>query len=99
VHDLAARQASGIFNIVGSERLTKYEFGLRVAEAFDLDASRIRRGALAEQKGLVRRPYDMSLSNSKASALLGRKLGNVSAHLRELRHQEQQGRAMELRKL
>lgn len=99
VHDLTARKASGIFNVVGSERLTKYEFGLRVAEAFDLDASRIRRGTLTEQKGLVRRPYDMSLSNSKTSALLGRELGSVSTHLKELRHQEQQGRAMELRKL
>ena len=99
VHELQTRRAQGIFNVVGSERLTKYQFGLRVAEAFGLDASPIRCGALSDLPGLVQRPHDMSLSNRKVCELLGRDLGAVSEHLEKLRLQEQHGLALELGKL
>ncbi|TVT68244.1 MAG: SDR family oxidoreductase [Denitromonas halophila] len=99
VHGLLACKAQGVFNVVGSERLTKYRFGLLVAEAFGLDAAPIQLGALADQPELVSRPRDMSLSNQKVSALLGRDPGTVSEHLHRLRLQEQRGLALELGKL
>lgn len=96
VHDLLGLQASGIFNVVSDERLSKYEFGLKVAEGFDLDPRGIIPSRLADQKNLVRRPHDMSLSNQKVCDLLGRRLGFVRAHLDRLRQQGSNGWPLEL---
>jgi dTDP-4-dehydrorhamnose reductase len=98
-HDLIERHASGIVHVVGDERLSKHEFGLRLAKRFQLDAGLIRPGVLADRPLLVRRPLDMSLSNRLARRLLGRPLGDVDAHLARLQEQEQQGLARELQTL
>ena len=99
VHELMNLKASGIFHVVGDERISKYGFGLRVAEEFNLDAGLIRRGVLTDQAALVQRPHDMSLSNQKACKLLGRKLGGVRQHVARLHQQEQNGLAREIRNL
>jgi len=99
VHDLIDTKATGIVNIVGDERISKYEFGIRIAEEFGLDAGLIKPGLLADQVALVQRPYDMSLSSQKVSKLLGRKLGGVSEHIARLHQQEQIGQAQELKAL
>jgi dTDP-4-dehydrorhamnose reductase len=99
VHQLVVRRANGIFNVTGSERLSKYHFGLNVAKVFDLNPDLIRSIKLRDMPRLVRRPEDMSLSNKKVCAFLGRDLGNVVDYLEELKRQEQVGLAQELGKL
>lgn len=99
VHDLIAVEADGIFNIVGDERISKSDFGLRLAAQFNLDPHRISLGLLSEQSALVTRPYDMSLSNQKACKFLGRKLGGITEHLAALHQQEINGLAQELKTL
>lgn len=96
VHDLLGQSASGIFQVVGDDRLSKFDFGMRVAEEFGLDTTLIQRGFMADQTALVQRPYDMSLSNQKACNHLGRQLGGVREHLGILRRQEQGGFAREM---
>jgi dTDP-4-dehydrorhamnose reductase len=98
-HDLIDTKAAGIVNIVGDERISKYEFGIRIAEEFGLDPSLIKPGLLANRVELVQRPYDMSLSNQKVRKLLGRKIGGVSEHLSELHKQEQNEFVQEMRGL
>lgn len=98
-HDLINLKASGIFHVVGDERISKYEFGLKTAEEFKLDSSLIRPGFQIDQVSLVQRPRDMSLSNQKICNLLGRKLGGVNEHLAELHQQEQRGLAREMQNL
>ncbi len=99
VHDLVDRKASGILHVVGDERLSKHEFGQRLARQFALDETLIRPGHLTDQPSLVRRPQDMSLSNAKARRLLGRPLGGVDPHLARLQQQERDGQAKELQSL
>ena len=99
VHELLDQKATGIFNVVGNERLSKYQFGLRVADAFGLDERLIRCGTLSEAPNLVQRPHDMSLSNSKVSAVLGKEMESISRQLEKLRHQELQGMFKELKSL
>jgi len=96
VHDLVRAKASGIVHVSGDERISKYHFGMRVAEYFGLDAALIRPGLLAGQPSLARRPVDMSLSNALAREVLGRALGGVDVQLARLRKQEQLGLAQEL---
>ena len=99
VHDLVRLKARGVYHVAGDERLSKHEFGLRIAKAFGLDSGLIKSGMFASQEALVRRPFDMSLSNEKISKLLDRKLGGVDEQLDRLRRQEEDGLARELRQL
>lgn len=98
-HDLISLKANGIFHVVGDERISKYEFGLKVAEEFNLDSSMINSGFLADQVSLVQRPHDMSLSNQKACNLLGRKLGGVAEHIARLHQQEENKFTQEIQNL
>lgn len=99
VHDMIDLKVAGIFHVVGDERISKHEFGLKLAQEFGLDSSLIKLGYIADQALLVQRPRDMSLSNQKICKLLGRKLGGLSEHLLRLHQQEQNGLARELQKL
>jgi dTDP-4-dehydrorhamnose reductase len=96
VHRLVEHNANGIFNVVGDERLSKYAFGIKLAEVFGLDSRLINRGWIGQRAELVQRPLDMSLSNEKAVKQLGEKLGSTGDHLQVLFEQERQGRAKEL---
>lgn len=99
VHDLINLKASGVFHVVGDERISKYEFGLKIAERFNLAPSIIKPGFLADRVALVQRPPDMSLSNQKACNLLARRLGGVDEHIARLHWQEQSGLAQEMQGL
>ena len=87
VMKLASMDQKGIFHVVGNERLSKYEFGQKIANQFGLDNSLIQSGLLSNQLSLVRRPLDMSLLNKKVSNVLGENIGNVDDHLESLASQ------------
>ena len=88
VHELIERNEKGIFNIVSDDRISKYDFGILIAEEFGLDKSYIERCSLNSKSNLVKRPYDMSLSNQKVRELLGKNPGTVKQHIAKLHEQE-----------
>lgn len=88
---LIEKKAKGIFNVVGNDRISKYEFGLRIAEIFGLNGSLITPSSFADRKDLVQRPLDLSLSNKKAVAFVGADFGNIDDDIRRLQKQEQDG--------
>lgn len=98
-HDLADRNANGIYHVAGDDSTTKHGFGLQLCEQFQLDASLITAGSLKDDPDLVRRPHVMMLDNQKASRALGRKLGGVREHLALLEQQERFGLAREIQSL
>ena len=89
VHELIDRKASGIFHVVGDERVSKYEFGIRLAKVFEFDPNLIQPINLDSIPELVARPKDMSLSNRLACQTLGRPLGSIQEQLCRLRQQSQ----------
>lgn len=99
VHELLDKKASGIFNVVGDQRVSKYEFGCLLADRFALDASLIKKGRSLENRTRVRRPLDMSLSNSKVCEVLGRNLGVIENDIDNLQQQEINGIAQEIKSL
>lgn len=99
VHELLDKNAKGIFNIVSDDKISKYEFGILIAEEFGLDKSYIERGFLSNKSNLVRRPVDMSLSNLKVKELLGRSLGTVKQHVSQLHQQEFEDKTKEIQSL
>ncbi len=88
VHELLERNEKGIFNIVSDDRISKYDFGILIAEEFGLDKTKIERCSIYNKLNLVRRPHDMSLSNQKVKKLLGKNLGTVKQHIAQLHQQE-----------
>jgi dTDP-4-dehydrorhamnose reductase len=88
VHELLQKKEKGIFNIVSDDKISKFNFGILIAEEFGLDKSLIHRSNLKDNPNLVRRPADMSLSNKKVKDLLGRNLGTVKQHIAKLHQQE-----------
>ena len=95
-HELKARDTSGIFNVVGSERISKYDLGLAVAERFTLPPDLIQRSQIVHGKLVAPRPRDMSLDNAKARSRLGMDFGCVDEYLDALYDQETRGRPAEL---
>lgn len=95
-HRLLDLGAAGIYNVVGDERISKYAFGVVLAQVFGLPAENIVRGTLAASKLSVKRPPDMSLDNRKARERLGASLGNPLEDLQLLAAQLRSGRREEL---
>lgn len=79
---------SGIFNVVGDERLSKFEFGKKLALEFNLDPSFIIPISINSRKDLVNRPREMGLSNQKLCNVIGEKIGDVGMELSKLRKQK-----------
>jgi UDP-4-amino-4,6-dideoxy-N-acetyl-beta-L-altrosamine transaminase/dTDP-4-dehydrorhamnose reductase len=88
VHQLIDKNFSGIFNVVGSERLSKYEFGIKLSEYFNLDSDLIRKISINDKPNLVKRPVDMSLSNAKLCKALNCKIASLGKQLQNLKDQE-----------
>ena len=99
VHSLIERKSQGIFNVSSDDRISKYDFGVLIAEEFGLDKSLINRKSLHSNTNLVKRPADMSLSNQKARDTLGRNLGTVKNDIIRLHQQELQGKTNEIQLL
>jgi len=87
-HQLIDLNAKGLFNIVGSERMTKYAFGIKLANFFNLDDSLINQVSIDDRKNLVKRPKDMSLSNTKLCQTLNSKIASFDEQLQTLKQQE-----------
>jgi dTDP-4-dehydrorhamnose reductase len=96
---LCENKAQGVFNVVGNERISKLEFGIRLADRFGLDKDLIEISKFSERKDLVKRPKDLSLSNKKAELFLNSNIGDVNAGIERLYQQEQSGVAAVLNKL
>lgn len=99
IHELIDKKAFGIYNVVSDDRVSKYDFGVLIAEKFALNKSLIRKSTIKSQSNLVIRPRDMSLSNKKVRDLIGRNLGTVEQHVEQLFRQEKDGSFKEIRLL
>ena len=99
VHAAVAKGATGVLNVGSEDRVSKYEFGMLLAQQFGLDASLIRSGALADRPDLADRPREMSLSTDRLRALLGRPPGTTRAQVAQLQELELAGLAQELQQV
>ena len=94
-HQLVERGASGVFNLVGDQRLSKYEFARILVDHFSLPRHLLLQHSFDGSELMAVRPHDMSLDNRKAREILARDLGDVPQFLIALREQERSGRSAE----
>ena len=62
--------ATGIYHIGGSDRISKYEFALMISDIFQCENAYIRSSSIDSMEHLVKRPKDMSLSCDKTQKAL-----------------------------
>ena len=93
------KNLSGVYHVVSRECLSKYDFGLRVAQRFGLDASLIT-PASVEKGGLkaVRSP-NLTLHTDKLAHALGIQTPDVNSGLERFHAQFQQGYAERIRRM
>ena len=65
------KEAAGLFHLTSSTPLSKYDFGIVVAQALEGDVSLVQQGLLAEQSMLGNRGHNLGLSVTKLHELLG----------------------------
>lgn len=75
---LALEQAPGLLHLGGPERLSRYDFGLHMAEVFDVDPNLLIPGKQAEVTMPARRPPDVSSDSQKAFSLGYRPRGVIA---------------------
>lgn len=95
-HKLLEKGVSGIINLGGDQRLSKYQFAMDVCQEFGFSPALIERSKIERASLSTPRPRDMSLNNQKVQKILGHGLGDVKTFLAELRLQEVMGRRKEL---
>ena len=74
---LFSSDAYGIYNASGSSRISKYDFGLLIADAFNLPLQLIEPVMYNDMNYEVSRPNEMSLSNHKICKELGIQKNNL----------------------
>ena len=70
----AERKITGTLHTAGVTRVSRHEFALKLAEAFNLNTDLIKPAKMDEMPWRAKRPEDPSLNVSKVSALLNAKL-------------------------
>ena len=62
---VAKSNFTGVINIAGPQRCSKYDFGIALAEVFNLDPSSIHPGTINDARFEAKRQRDLSLSTEK----------------------------------
>jgi dTDP-4-dehydrorhamnose reductase len=88
---------SGLYHVVGSEALSKYDFGQRIARQFGFDESLVIPKSVEESGLKARRSHNLRLSVHKLSTALGQEIPGVSTGIERFYTQAQQGYPQKMR--
>jgi len=83
--EIAERKITGTLHTAGATRISRHEFALKLAEAFNLNTDLIKPAKMDEISWKAKRPRDSSLNVSKALALLNQKPIKLNQALRVMR--------------
>jgi dTDP-4-dehydrorhamnose reductase len=85
------RGLSGLYHVVGSERISKYEFARSLARAFGQPMDRVVPTKVGEARLKARRPLDTSLNTHKIAKDLGYSMPDVQSGLCRFRELHENG--------
>lgn len=83
--EIAERGLAGIFHAAGATRISRYEFAIKLAEAFGLGSNLIKPVKMDEIPWRARRPKDSSLDVSRARSMLNAKPLELDSALRVMK--------------
>jgi len=70
VHELVELNSEGVFNVCARDSISKYEFGVRLAESQGLESELIQPIQASRLRRKVKRPVNLSLSDKKLRSRL-----------------------------
>ncbi len=86
--EIAARDLRGIFHTSGCERISRFDFARKIAQAFSLDSALIKPIRMNELKAwIAKRPKDSSLNTAKVQQALKTQPLSINAGLSKLRNE------------
>ena len=88
IAELGERGTTGTVHIASSDALSKYDYGMLVADQFGLDPALIARLGPDPGTHTASRSRDLSLDTSRAAGLLGAPLQTQAQGIRQARHDE-----------
>jgi UDP-4-amino-4,6-dideoxy-N-acetyl-beta-L-altrosamine transaminase/dTDP-4-dehydrorhamnose reductase len=80
---LIRKKATGIINIVGNERVSKYEFLLKVCKIFKLESKYIKPALISKSKLTVKRHSELSLSNKLLKKKYNIRVSNLNDQIKK----------------
>jgi dTDP-4-dehydrorhamnose reductase len=87
----------GLYHLVGTQSMSKYQFGVEIARKFGLPESEISPKSILSSSLTARRSHNLSLSTHKLSTDLGEALPEFSTGLDEFYTQYKQGYPQKIR--
>ena len=78
---LAKSNINGIYNISTDQKISKFEFGIKLAETFGLNKNLIVNSSITKKSSLCKRPTNMALSNEKLKKKLNLKTISINSNL------------------
>lgn len=91
------KNLSGLYHVVGSEPLNKYDFGHRIARQFGFDPGLVLPKSVEESGLKAKRSHNLRLSIHKLSTDLGAPIPGVSTGIAQFYTQYQQGYPQKMR--
>jgi dTDP-4-dehydrorhamnose reductase len=85
VLEAVSRWITGVYHMAGATRISRYDFVMKLSEAFDLDRTLIRPAKMDDMNWFARRPKDSSLDVSKTSSQLRHKPLNIDEAIRRFK--------------
>ena len=81
---IVRNELQGIYHLGGSERISRYDFGVRLAQVMGCDHSCIIPSSLFDYSFIDPRPSDCSMNNRKALTVLNTKLMTIDEGLDDM---------------
>ena len=86
--DLSMKNETGIFHVVGSSNINRYDWAVQFCNLFDFNKELLNDIKTAP-KGIVPRPLESNLNSAKLEKVLGYKLSSVQEGLARFKRQKQ----------
>ncbi len=83
IKKIIEKKICGLFNVVGNDRISKYEFTKKIANLYNISNPNFEVSNLKEGKLFAKRNKDLSLSNEKIKKLLKIKIPSIDEQLKK----------------
>jgi dTDP-4-dehydrorhamnose reductase len=81
IEGLIEKNVTGIFNVGSADSMSKYDFAVRIAQMFKLDASLVNKASVDSRKFSAPRGKNLSLNVSKVMTALDKPLSSIEDSL------------------
>lgn len=94
---LLHKNQRGLYHVVSSDHMSKYDFGVGIAQRFDLDSNLIHATKTASANTAAQRSLNLTLRTTRLSKILGHRLPTIELGIERLYEQHQSGYRAQLR--